>query len=446
MRFHKTQEIVAKDNSQFRIVNCGRQWGKTELAIWEMLACALSGNNKRVGYFATTFSQARDIAWKRLLDISKDVWAQEPNNTLLELHINTPFGGTSEISLKSWEAVEKSRGTQFDLLVLDEVSKMRNFNEGWQGALLGTLAFRKGKALMVSTPYGFNHFHDLYQLGQQGGNSYKSWRFTSFDNPFLSKDYLKSVEETVTSDFWSQEYLADFRRFTGLIYKEFEINRHVHEFDLPNNVEPLFGLDFAVRGYTACVPVFIDDKEEVYIPDNYKVASETAQTHSYAIKMMLERYAPLISYSGYADPAGFAKNQQKGDMLWALADEYLEVDFPIIRANNEVTAGINYIRQLFKANKIHIHPRCDLLIDELLQYQWKEQLDSRVGKFEDPEEVRKVNDHLLDALRYAIFSKTTAPEEVKPFIAGMPIVFSPPTIEENKQDLTPIDTISVLDI
>lgn len=446
MHFHETQALVAKDNTRFRVVDCGRQWGKTTLACWEMFGCAVSHKDRRVGYFATTFGQARDIAWKYLKEITAPVWAKDPNESRLELFVRTQDGGVSEITLKGWESVETNRGTQFDLVVLDEVSKMRNFKDGWDGVLLGTLAFRRGKALFISTPYGFNHFHDLYQLGQSGNPDWSSYRFTSFDNPHLPTDYLATIESTVTKDFWAQEYLADFRRFTGLIYQEFDINSHVHEFTLPNSIEPIFGLDFAVRGFTASLPVFISSDDHIYITDNYKVEAMTATVHAEAIRAMLTRYKPLEAYTGYADPAGFAKNQQRGEMLWSLADEYLEAGFPITRANNEVSAGINYVRQLFKANRIHISPNCTLLIDELLQYQWKPSSDSKVEQ-DEPEKVRKLNDHLLDAMRYAVFSKTVSPEKESRLKPGMPITFTLKLDEETKSSdvYTPIPIKSIYD-
>ena len=38
-QLHQTQAIVAQDNHDFRVVDCGRQWGKTTLAVEEMKAC-----------------------------------------------------------------------------------------------------------------------------------------------------------------------------------------------------------------------------------------------------------------------------------------------------------------------------------------------------------------------------------------------------------------------
>jgi hypothetical protein len=433
------------DQTKFRVVDCGRQWGKTTLAVWEMIACAFSSKDKRIGYFATTYGQARDIAWVLLKELTRPMWAKDPNETRLEITIKTQDGGESEIILRGFESVETARGTQFDLLVLDEVSKMRNFKEGWQAVLLGTLAFRNGKALFISTPYGFNHFFDLYELGQGKHRDYKSWKFTSYENPFLSRDYLEGIKSTVTPDFWAQEYLGDFRRFTGLIYKEFDLLKHVDDFPhiKDQHGSYLFGQDFAVRGYTAALPLYISDKAEYYFLDNYKESNRTAQEHAPDIKIMLETYASFIKYTGYSDPAGWMKNQQRGDMIWSIADEYLEMGFPITQANNEVTPGINFVRQLFQQNKIHIHSRCTKLIDELLQYQWKDQPDTQIGIQSEPEEVRKIHDHLVDSMRYVLYSKPSIPEEAQPelpYKSGMLLEF-PPWSQTNTQN--PNQSVSI---
>lgn len=446
MIFHPTQSLVAQSRARYRVVNCGRQWGKTTLAVWEMFACAYSKNDQEVSYYATTHDQARDIAWRNLKEISKDVWSKEPNETLLELYVRTQHGGTSRIKLRSWESVEKARGTQNDFIVLDEVSKMRNFKEGWEAVLLATLAMRRGSALFISTPYGFNHFFDLHNLAKTN-NDYESWTFTSFDNPHLPQDYLEGIRQIVTNDFWSQEYLAEFRRFTGLIYSEFDITQHVEPFELTEKYTPYFGQDFAVRGWTANLPAFIDTKGEWWIPNNYKVQGLTAEQHFEGIKEMLNIYGKFQSYLGYADPAGWAKNQTKGDMIWSLADEYMELGLNIVPANNEVTAGINYVKQLFKNNKIHIHPRCTDLIDELQQYQWKSQADTSKDESDEPEKVRKINDHLADSLRYVVYSKAVATEPDKPkptWNGGELLTFKPwwetgqKTQEPNDDKFTPI--------
>lgn len=255
---------------------------------------------------------------------------------------------------------------------------------------------------------------------EKENKDYKAWQFSSYDNPYIPKTEIDTAKLEIGADVFAQEYMAVFTRFTGLVYKEFDVDKHVHYFDHDKNAygDYYFGLDFAVRGYTASVASIIKPSGDIYILDNYKKDNETAQVHGKAMQEMLELYADFSKYTGYADPAGFAKTQQgfkeNQQMTWSLADEYTEQGFPIVPANNEVAAGINYVRQLFLQDKIHIHPRCADLIDEIQQYQWKDQPLTQIGTHTQPEEVRKINDHIIDGLRYMLYSKPISPEELEP--------------------------------
>lgn len=435
MRLHPTQDLVGRDKSLYRVVNCGRQWGKTTLAAWEMLAFAYFRNDSIVKYFATTIDQARDIAWAMLKSYAGALVVQA-NESRLELIIRTKDKGTSKIKLGGYENIETERGKQNDFLVLDEVAQMRNFNYTWEAILEPTLLFRHGQALFISTPRGFNHFHKMYMRGQNGEENWRSWSFSSYDNPFLDKRWLDTRREQTTPEFFSQEYLAEFTRFTGLIYPEFDSSRHVHYFDHEKNQhgDYIFGLDFAVRGYTAALVSYIDIHGHIYHLDEYKRDGLTAQEHAKNIKEILTKYADFDKWTGYADPAGWMKNQQKKDMIWAIADEYLEDDFPIVPANNEVIGGINFVKQLHRQDKIHIHPRCTMYVEEKFQYQWKEQSKAHIGVEDEPEKVRKINDHILDCERYEVYSKPE-PAEEQPVHRDtvMPITFPPPQID-NKGD------------
>lgn len=414
-----------------------------------MLATAVSKDEARVLYFATTRDQARDIAWADLKKIAKEI-THKINETNLELTIINRYGGYSLIKLSGYENVETQRGKQYDLIVADEVAKMRNFLAMWSTVLRPTLAFRQGSALFISTPRGYNDFHTLYQYGRDHTlPDWESFHFTSYDNPHLPVSEIEAAKMESTPDFFAQEWMAEFTRFTGLVYQEFS-EEHVHFFDTPyeDYGDYLFGMDFAVRGYTAAMPVHVRTDGHIYILDNYKEDNLTALDHGPKIKNMLTKYSSFDKYVGFADPAGWINNQQgiknEKPMTWSLADEYLEMDFPIAPANNEVIAGINYVRQLFKQNRIHIHPRCTKLIDELYQYQWKDQTKQSMGETSEPESVRKINDHLVDSMRYVLYSKPEAPPPVATHLPGMPIVFGAPKIdlsEDKPQDVVEFPSV-----
>lgn len=116
MELHLTQNEVASDTHRFRVLCCGRRWGKTTLAVEEIKGLALS-KNARIAYIAPTFQQARDIAWQMLIKELKPI-TKKINESRLELEVVNLKGGTSSIQLRGWEAIETLRGQFFDFIVI----------------------------------------------------------------------------------------------------------------------------------------------------------------------------------------------------------------------------------------------------------------------------------------------------------------------------------------
>ena len=83
------QAEIAKDSHRFRVINCGRRFGKTTLAVEEIKAVALS-KDARIAYIAPTYQQARDIAWQMLLKELGQV--AKVNESRLELSVPNLVG------------------------------------------------------------------------------------------------------------------------------------------------------------------------------------------------------------------------------------------------------------------------------------------------------------------------------------------------------------------
>lgn len=456
---------AASSKARFKVLVAGRKARKTTFMVNELCLAAINDPRGLVyPYIAPYRQQGKEIVWEdhlaKVLTMCRNVGIPFEIN---RSELTVQFEGGSKFQVAGADNAEALRGkSNWGGVGLDEYASWKPYI--WQEVIRPNLQVHKAWGIIGGTPKGFNHFYDFAKMGDHHNvidqkrsptdKDFETFHATSYDNKYNAPEEIESAKRNTTVDFFNQEYLALFTKFTGLVYPEFDLSTHVHP--IPHQFaeygDYLFGLDFAVRGWTASVPILIKEDGEIYILDNYKVDKSTAKEHIPQIKGMLENYAPLIKYTGYADPAGWAKNQQDGEMIWAIADEYLEEDMPITRANNEVVAGINYVRQLLKANKIHIDPRASDLIDELMMYQWKEMNINQTDLRNAPEEVRKVNDHLVDALRYALYSKPPVPDAQKSLLSpGMPIIFPAPRIEEpstqnpTNDDYTEIDIPSVFD-
>lgn len=383
---HPAQSQIASDRHRFRVVNCGRRFGKTLLSCWEMFAVAVSKKDARIAYVAPTYQQARDIAWAELKKITHDVQSGTPNESRLEVRVKTSQGGESLISLRGWESIETLRGQAYDFIVLDEVSSYRNFWENWQEVIRPTLTDRKGEALFISTPKGFNHFYDLYNL-EQKDEDFRSFHFTTYDNPHIPVDEIGKAKKELTEDRFAQEYLADFRKTEGLVYKEFSRDRHIFHGDVARQVKVFGGLDFGTTNPAAAIRVIKDEDRRYFVyEDLYKRGMTDSAVADYVAALQWEEC--------YADPeskSGITELEQRGVNVRQ-----------VIKNADSIRNGINVIRELFKANRLFIHESCRNLIWELETYAYPEKKPLK----NDEEKPIKENDHALDALRYALMMES----------------------------------------
>ena len=390
MKLHSTQAEVARDTHRYRVVNCGRRWGKTTLAVEEIKGFALY-KKARICYIAPTYQQARDIAWQLLVKEMQPL-IEKVNESRLELTVRG-LKGSSVIQLRGWESIETMRGQQFDFVVIDEIASMRNYGINWQEVVRPTLTDTKGQALFISTPKGFNHFYDLFNKEQED-NDYKSFNFDTYSNPHIDNDEIDKAKEELTEDRFAQEYLADFRKTEGLVYKEFNRELHVSKETPTNKVETILGIDFGYTNPAGIVPITIDEDANYWLKEEWYKTKQTTE-------QIAEQSNLYHSTKVYPDPA-------EPDRIEILKKSGLNTR----EVSKDIVAGIDHVRELFKQNRIHIHPDCKNLIWELETYHYP---DKKPDQNEQEKPVKE-NDHLLDALRYALYTnKPALPDPADPY-------------------------------
>lgn len=372
---HETQKLVALDPHRFRVLCMGRRWGKTTLAIDQMKA-RLTISNSKVVYIAPTYQQARDIAWEQL---RKDLQgAGKANEARLEIEL---VNG-SKISLKGWEAIETLRGQHFDMIVLDEVAMMRNFWGQWQEVIRPTLTDTKGEALFISTPKGFNHFYDLFNL-ESKDDDYKSFHFTTRDNPHIPPEEIDKAKKELTEDRFAQEYEADFRKSEGLVYKEFMRSRHVFKKEDKTWIKTFGGVDFGFTNPCAVITIKKDKYAVYWVTDEwYKTGQTDAQIADYVQALKWEE-----CYPDPESPAAIEELKKRGVNTRE-----------VVKNKDSIKNGINVVRELFNTNRLRVHESCKNLIWELETYHYP---DSKPDRNEEENPVKE-DDHALDALRYAL--------------------------------------------
>lgn len=385
MQLTQAQKTIAKDNHRFRVLNCGRRFGKTTLAVEEIKGLALA-KEARIAYIAPTYQQARDIAWGMLVKELKPI-IKKINETRLELEVLNKDGLSSFIVLRGWESVETMRGQAFDFLILDEVASMRNFWVGWNEVLSPTLIDRKGNAMFISTPKGFNHFYDLFNLREKD-TDFASFHYTTYDNPTVPPEEIEREKKAKPEDTFAQEYLADFRKQEGLVYKEFDRSKHLFDdFTQRRQIaEVLAGVDFGFTNPSVILRIEHDTDNHYWITSEwYKTQQTNAQLIEYAKTLSVNIF--------YPDPA-------EPDRIKEMSDAGLNIR----EVSKDIEKGIDSVRELLKQDRLHIHKDCINLINELETYRYPD----KKPEHNEPEVPVKENDHAMDAMRYALHNNMPA--------------------------------------
>lgn len=384
MELNKPQSEVILNKSRYKVLNWGRRSGKTTLFAYEALGTALTIPNAKITYYAQTFGDARDIAWDIFLEVFGDAVLKK-NETLLEIVVANLSGGTSKISLKGWESVvtsQKGRGTENDLLLVDEVAFCRGFNEYWETVLEPTLLTTNGRAVFGSTPNGFNDFYYLADKAQKQDGWFYS-HATSYDNEANNKKWLDDKRATMPEDRFSQEYLADFRKTEGLVYKEFTRGVHIYDDMEIDEVVDMAGVDFGFTNPTAVIRVAKDKRGCYWVKSEWYERGKTdAQSAEVISAMNITKV--------YPDP-------ENPGAIKELRDRQVNV-MEVLKGNDSIKSGINKIRELLKQRRLKVHRSCVNLIWEFETYHYPKTVDGK----NDAEVPVKENDHALDALRYVI--------------------------------------------
>ena len=356
-----------------------------------MVAKAVFKDEAKVVYIAPTYQQARDIVWNELKKVCQPILVNI-NEARLEIIVRTKEGKTSIIWLRGWESVETLRGQAFDFIVIDEIAMMRNFWVNWQEVLRPTLTDRRGEVLFVSTPKGFNHFYDLNNQ-ELIDKDFRSFHFTSWDNPHLPTDELVKAKETLPPDRFAQEYEASFQKTQGLVYKEFDRGKHLyeelpkHEFwglPLQGHYQKIGGVDFGYRNPAAILTAMYDG-EKLFIEDEWYKRERTDND--------IADYTALCNFKEvYPDP-----ENQGG--IEELRRRHINVK-EVIKGPNSIKIGINMVRDMLIRGDLKINKRCVNLIAEFEMYSYDDDKVER-NELENP---IKANDHALDALRYIVSS------------------------------------------
>lgn len=205
------QDEVMSSPARFRVVACGRRWGKTETGKMAVIECANRGGS--AWWVMPSYRMADDV-WRSLKATLADHWQEKNEQQKLIL---LPGGGS--LRVRSGDDPDSLRGASLDLVVLDEAAFLR---EGvWTSALRPALSDRRGRAMFLSTPKGIgNWFHRVFGYGLDPTRAeWQSWQFPTAANPRIAADEIEAARLDLPERVFRAEYLAEFTDDSGGVFR-----------------------------------------------------------------------------------------------------------------------------------------------------------------------------------------------------------------------------------
>jgi hypothetical protein len=254
-KLHAGQEKVMAQAARYNVLKIGRRFGKTTLAVNELLPeIALQG--KPCAYYAPTYKDLHDV-WLELRHVMSDLIVSK-NEQTKQMRLIT--GGV--IDFWSMDEPDSGRGRKYARVVVDEAEKARKFREAWTQTIMPTLMDYKGDAWILSTPkFGQTFFKELFHKDDP---TWQRFNLSTYDNPHIDEAEIDHLRQQLDDLTFRCEILAEdvnmannpftyaFDPLKHVVSVEYDPRYHLHlSFDF--NVDPITCI--AVQHMDGCIRV-----------------------------------------------------------------------------------------------------------------------------------------------------------------------------------------------
>tara|TARA_R100001463_G_scaffold99151_1_gene153607 strand:- start:1938 stop:3260 length:1323 start_codon:yes stop_codon:yes gene_type:complete len=393
-----------KDTARFFVMVCGRRFGKTTSSAMEATYYA-SQPNKKIWLVGLSYDKAdlmfREVWQKMVIGRANDIERASEK----ERFIKFKWGTTVEA--KSADNPDSLVGEGLDLLIMDEVAKMKR--KIWDMYLSPTLSDRKGKAIFITTPEGFNWIYDLFLLGKED-DLWESHQAPTWDNNVVFPDgkkdqFLIERKRNMSKELYEQEYGAMFTSFEGRVYP-FDRSLDMGEFPYNPNYPTFCSIDFGFRMPAAIwfQTHMIGGLTHINVIDEI-VHKANIKTDEF-VEMIQAKHYHVREY--YGDPAGMQAQGQSGlGDIEIFRRKGIHVRSIRDKVSRSIASGVSHVRGFIENAQgqrfVHLDKKCMGLAEDLENYRYPE---SGEGKDLKPDPVKDGrHDHSMDAFRYFFLNR-----------------------------------------
>jgi phage FluMu gp28-like protein len=231
-------------------------------------------------------------------------------------------------------------------------------------AILPTLADTGGQLVLISTPFGRNHFWEHFVRGQSPDPSCRSFQFPSQQNPHISRAYIEAQRETMNDLQWRAEWCAEFLEDQATVFRWSLIERAIQG----ELSDPVAGRRYSLgwdpakyRDRSAVIVLDVTDERPQHV-----VCSHTLEGRDYGLQ--ISRVAQIAaSYNGADVLMDCTGNAALLEQLQATGTRVEGYQF----TNQSKQELIDGLVLALEQDRVTFPPTVDPLIRELRYYEYR---------------------------------------------------------------------------
>lgn len=374
------------DNPKIMICSGAKRAGKTYILIKIFLSHVTLFRNKGISFILAGTSQAslrRNVLNDLEQIIGKEIKLAKDNSFQLYGNKIYCFHGAT------CDAYKQMRGFTSAGAFLNEATTL---HDTFVKEAISRCSYEGARIYMDTNPENPSHTVKVDYVDKDGQRlksgqlNIKSFNFTLYDNTFLNKEYVESIEASTPSGmFYNRDILGIWVASEGVVYTDFDENKHYvskEEFEKIDIVKYFGGIDYGFEHHGSIVVVGKDRN------DNFYLIKEIASQHKH-IQWWVDEAEKICKEYGNIT---FHADHARTDYI-----DYMRLKgLRVINAKKDVMAGISEVASLFTQNRLFIvEDNVNIFKKEIYNYVWQNGKDAPV----------KTNDDVLDSLRYAIYSE-----------------------------------------
>ena len=383
------QREVHENKTRFTVLVCHRRFGKTVLAVNEMIKTAANKPRSLCAFIAPTYRQGKSIAWEYLKLYTKPLMYLGGSRNETELRID--LFNESRIQIFGADHPDSIRGMGFDGVVLDEYAIMSP--RVWTEIIRPAISDKLGWVMFIGTPMGHNQFWEVYDFAKRGHKDWMGKMYRASATKVIPVEELVQARSIMSPEQYEQEFECSFTAavsgsYYGRLVTNADNDGRIGSVPVDTNVGVETWWDLGIGDSTA---IWFAQRvgQEIHLIDYYETSGESLA--HYADKLEEKGY----QYSHHIAPHDIqARELGTGKSRLEVANE-LGIDFEVA-AKLEIDHGIESVRNMLP-HCYFDRVKCKLGLDAVRQY--RKQWDDKNQVFKN----KPLHDwcsHAADALRY----------------------------------------------